>query len=40
MLMSDREKFKNYIAHVESKRQKLEESVVTMKQEFEASGKA
>lgn len=37
ILESDKEKFKNYIAHVESKRQRLSETVLSIKQEFENS---
>ncbi|KAJ3271869.1 kinetochore-associated Ndc80 complex subunit ndc80 [Terramyces sp. JEL0728] len=37
LLLSDKEKFQNYIAHIEAKKQKLYESVLFLQQEFEAS---
>jgi kinetochore protein NDC80 len=37
ILESDREKFKSYIAHVESKKAKLLETVKSLQQEFDQS---
>lgn len=38
ILISDRDKFRAYIAHVESKQQKLEETLLSLKQELESQG--
>jgi kinetochore protein NDC80 len=38
ILESDKEKFKSYIEHVQSKLQKLEDTLISLQEEFQNSG--